>query len=167
MRTVLWLFSILVTLGSPAQVTAQAPAPKTGQFDDNYGVPIVTSALDFLHRTDMNSWNIKEFLWPLARLGDAASIATLKIFDRDDLIKRENASMYLVVARESFCDKSQVLNKSDLDPKVTLFILSYLEEKEIADPLIERRITYVKRCVTDFSCSSQSEYNFLHEQPPK
>jgi hypothetical protein len=167
MRILLCLLSILVFLSSPAQVTAQAPAPKAERLDDNYGVPTVISALNFLHRTDTNSVEIKEFLWPLAQLGDAASIATLKILGKDDLIKRENASLYLIVARNAFSGKSQVLNKSDLDPKVTLFILSYLEEKEIAEPLIERRISYVKRCVTDFSCSSQSEYNFLHEHPPK
>jgi len=106
-------------------------------------------------------------LWRLAELGDAASIATLKTYNKDDLIEPENAANYLIVVRNAFSDKNHVLNKSDLDPKVTLFVLSYLEEKEAAEPLIEKRITYLKRCVTDFSCSNQAEYDFLHEPPHK
>lgn len=106
-------------------------------------------------------------LWLLAQLGDAASIATLKIYDRDDLVKPENAANYLIVVRNAFSDKSHVLNKSDLEPKVTLFILSYLEEKETTEPLLEKRIAYLKRCVTDFSCSSQAESDFVHGTPHK
>jgi hypothetical protein len=119
-----------------------------------------------MHRTNASSIEMKEF-WPLAQLGDAASIATLKIYDKNDLIKPENTSAYLLVARNAFSDKNHVLNNSDLDPKVTLFILSYLEEKETAEPLIEKRITYMKRCVTDFSCSSHAEYDFVREPPRK
>jgi hypothetical protein len=179
MRTMLSLSSIFVILCSLARMTGQSPALRPDgkgyrgaaagvpvRFDDNYAVPFVTAALNFMHRTNVNSVEMKEF-WPLAQLGDAASIATLKIYDKDDLIKPENASAYLIVARNAFSDKNHVLNNSDLDPKITLFILSYLEEKETAEPLIEETITYLKRCVTDFSCSSQSEYNFLHEHPPK
>jgi hypothetical protein len=179
MRIMLSLSSIFVILCSVARMTGQSPALRPDgkgyrgaaagvpvRFDDNYAVPFVTAALNFMHRTNVNSVEMKEF-WPLAQLGDAASIATLKIYDKDDLIKPENASAYLIVARNAFSDKNHVLNNSDLDPKVTLFILSYLEEKETAEPLIEKTITYLKRCVTDFSCSSQAEYNFLHEQSPK
>ena len=166
MRTMSCLLSILVLLCGLAQVEAQAPMPTTGRFDDNYAVPYVTWVFNFMHRTNVNSIEMKQ-LWRLAELGDGASIATLKIYDKDDLIKPENAANYLVVVRNAFSDKNHVLNKSDSGPKVTLFLLSYLEEKETTEPLIEKSITYLKRCVADFSCSSQAEYDFVHEPPRK
>ena len=162
MRTIWCLLSILVLLLGLAQVEAQTPVPATGRFDDNYAVPYVTWVLNFMHRKNINSVEMKQ-LWPLAELGDAASIATLKTYSKDDLIKPENAANYLIVVRNAFSDKNHVSNKSDLDPKVTLFVLSYLEEKETAEPLIEKSITYLKRCVTDFSCSAQAEYKSVHE----
>lgn len=97
-------------------------------------------------------------------LGDAASIAILKTYSKDELIKPENASNYFIVVLNAFSDKNHVLNKADLDPKVTLFVLSYLEEKETAEPSIEKQITYLKRCVVDFSCSTRAAYDSLHEQ---
>jgi hypothetical protein len=97
------LLSILVVLWSPTQVEAQALTP-VARFDDNYAVPFVTWALNFLHRTTVNSIEMKQ-LWFLAQLGDAASIATLKIYDKDDLIKPENAQAYLIVTRNAFSER--------------------------------------------------------------
>jgi len=57
--------------------------------------------------------------------------------------------------------RASVVEKSDLDPKITLFVLEYLKEKEISDPGIEKRIAYLQGCVKDFTCSSQGEYDFF------
>ncbi len=161
-----WFLLTFALLYGIAHVTAQTSPYKSGRLDDDYAVPLVTSAFDLLHRRNVASFELKG-LWLLSQLGDLASIATLKIYNKDELITPDTASVYLIVARTAFSNKSQVLNKPDLDPKVTLFILSYLEEKEAAEPSLEKRIAYVKRCVTDFSCSSQSEYNFVQESSPK
>jgi len=157
-----WFLPAFGLLLGIVHVTAQTTPLKSGRLDDDYAVPYVTWAFDLLHRRNVGSFELKG-LWRFSQLGDAASIATLKIYNKDELITPDNAAVYLIFVREAFSDKSQVLNKPDLDPKITLFILSYLEEKEAAEPQLEKRITYLKRCVTDFSCSLQSEYNFLHD----
>jgi hypothetical protein len=54
-----------------------------------------------------------------------------------------------------------VLEKSDTDPRITLLVLGYLEEKEISDPRLEKRIAYLKGCIKDFTCSSSGEYEFF------
>jgi hypothetical protein len=161
-----WFLLTLVLLYGIARVAAQTRPTKSGRLNDDYAVPAVTSAFDLIRRPNASSVELKE-LWALSQLGDAASIATLRIYNKDELITPDIAAVYLIVVRNAFTDKSQILNKADLDPKVTLFILSYLEEKETAEPLLKKRITYVKRCVTDFSCSPQSEDKFLHESPLK
>jgi hypothetical protein len=40
--------------------------------------------------------------------------------------------------------RSSVLEKSDADPRVTLFVLEYLREKEVSNPGIEKRIAYLE-----------------------
>jgi hypothetical protein len=89
------------------------------------------------------------------------SIAVLKIYRRSELVKPENAHAYLTAVRNAFSDRKSILEKSDSDPKVTLFVLDYLREQEVSEPSIEKRIGYMTGCVKDFSCSSQGEYNFL------
>jgi len=99
----------------------------------------------------------KEF--PL-RLKDS-SIAVLKIYDRSELVKPENAHAYLTAVRNAFSDRKSVLEKSDLEPKITLFVFNYLQQQEVSEPDIEKRIGYMTGCVKDFSWSSQGEYNFF------
>lgn len=67
------------------------------------------------------------------------------------------------MARNAFSMRASVAEKSDLDPKVMLFVLKYLKEKEVSDPGIEKRIAYLQGCVKDFACSSQGEYDFFHK----
>lgn len=129
---------------------------------DRYSVSVVNAALQFLERGG-SSLEIKTYLWPLSHLGDRVSIAALKIYSADELTKPENASLYLVVARNAFLDRSGILEKSDIDPKVTLFVLAYLKEKEVSSPGIEKRIAYLQGCVKDFTCSSQGEYDFCRK----
>lgn len=97
----------------------------------------------------------------LLQLGDGISIAVLKIYDRSELVKPENARAYLTAVRNAFSGRNRVLEKSDLDPKVTLFVLDYLREQEASEPGIEKSISYMARCVKDFSCSSQGQYTFF------
>ena len=66
-------------------------------------------------------------------MGDAVSIAVLKIFDLDELIRPVNAEAYLTVVRNSFVNRSRVLEESNRRPRVTSLVLLYLEEKEVED----------------------------------
>jgi len=104
----------------------------------------------------------------LHQLGDAVSIAVLKICTLDELIKPENARTYLTIVRNSFADRSKVLEKSDQDPRVTSLMLDYFEQKELLEPLLEKRVAYMKGCVQDFTCSSQGEADFFknHQDGP-
>ena len=142
----------------------QAPLTSSPVLDDRYSVSVVSSALQLLHwERPVTGWDIKAYLWPLLHLGDRASIAVLKIYNADELTRPENADAYLTVARNAFSDRSSVLEKSDTDPKVTLFVLEYLKVKEVASPGIEKRIAYLQGCVKDFTCSSQGEYDFCRK----
>jgi hypothetical protein len=156
-------FSLLVTMLISAE---QQPIPRAtpAVVDDRYSVSEVSSAIRFLQRSGVaNSIEAKGYIWPLLPLGDRVSIAILKIYTADELVQSANAEAYLTVVRNAFSTPTSVLEKSDLDPKVTLFVLDYLKQKTISDAGIQKRIEYLQGCVKDFSCSSQGEYNFFHK----
>jgi hypothetical protein len=98
-----------------------------------------------------------------ASLGDRVSIAVLRIYSADELVKPENAGAYLTVLRNAFSMRNSVVEKSDIDPRGSLFVLEYLREKEASNLGIEKRIAYLEGCVKDFTCSSQGEYDFFHK----
>ena len=127
--------------------------------DDAYSTAFVKSAVQFM-KTGGSTIEAKQY-WNLMRLGDAVSIAVLKNYDRDELAQRPNASAYLTVVRNSFMDRSKVHDSSDREPKVTLFILGYLEEKYSGDKFILARIAYLRKCTADFSCSGLGERFFF------
>jgi hypothetical protein len=144
----------------------QTPAVNPPAMDDRYSVSTVSSALQYLQQqnhADFSSFADKNYLWPLLPLGDRVSIAVLRIYTTDELVRPENAGAYLTVARNAFSMRSSVIEKSDADPRVTLFLLAYLKEKEISNLGIEKRIEYLEGCVKDFTCSSQGEYDFFHK----
>jgi hypothetical protein len=144
----------------------QTPAVNPPAVDDSYSVSVVSSALQYLQQqnhAEFSSFADKNYLWPMLPLGDRVSIAILRIYTADELVRPENAGAYLTVTRNAFSMRSSVKEKSDTDPRVTLFVLEYLQEKETSDPAIVQRITYIRRCVKDFTCSSQGEYEFMHK----
>jgi hypothetical protein len=127
---------------------------------------LVESALEFLKNPEkkpQSSGEVKQYLYPLLKLGDRVSIAALKIYGGDELAESETAEAYLTAVRNAFSDRRSVVEAFDLNPKVTLFVLEYLQQKEVAEAGIEKRIEYLKRCVKDFTCSSQREYDFFHK----
>jgi hypothetical protein len=163
MRVVHLLFSVMVGMFVFA-AQPQIPPASPPVVDDRYSVSAVSSALQFLQRRGpRNSIEAKGYIWPLLLLGDRVSIAVLRIYTADELVQAENASAYLMVVRNAFSMRSSVLEKSDADPRVTLFVLEYLREKEVSNPGIEKRIAYLEGCVKDFTCSSQAEYDFFHK----
>jgi hypothetical protein len=145
----------------------RSPDMNPSTASDHYFVTFVREALDFYRnpaRIPQSSMEAKKYTNSspsLLHLGDGVSIAALKIYDRSELVKPENANAYLTALRNAFSDRKSVLEKSDLEPRVTLFVLDYLREQEVSEPGIEKRIGYMTGCVKDFSCSSQGEYNFF------
>jgi hypothetical protein len=81
----------------------------------------------------------------------------------DELVQTENVEAYLTVVRNTFSTRSSSLEKSDAEPRVTLFVLEYLREKEVSSPGIEKRIVYLEGCVKDFTCSSLGENDFFNK----
>jgi len=142
----------------------QVPDTCTPATNDSYFIASVNSALQFLKNPEkkpQNSIEAKKYINPLLRLGDGVSIAVLKIYDRNELIEPENAGSYLTAVRNAFSDQRTVSEKSDREPRITLFVLDYLQEKEGSNPGIEKRIRYMKLCAKDFTCSSQGEADFF------
>jgi hypothetical protein len=169
MRTAHLLISVLVgtfALGAQQEhppvsrpVFENPPA-----LEDRYSISVVSAALQFLKRGG-NSIEAKGHIWPLLKLGDSVSIATLKIYSTDELLQTENTQAYLTAVRNAFSSRSSVLEKSDTNPRVTLLVLSYLRGKVVSNPGIGKRIAYLEGCVKDFTCSSQGEYDFFHKPP--
>jgi len=132
---------------------------------DSYSLAFVRSAMDYFS-PGRGHWgseskgytNLKP---SLPEMGDAVSIAVLKIFDLDELIRPVNAETYLTVVRNSFVDRSRVLEESNRRPRITSLLLLYLEEKETEDAGLRKRIAYLKACIKEFTCSSQGEAEFF------
>jgi hypothetical protein len=125
--------------------------------DDRYSVSTVRSALQFIQRGG-NTIEAKGYIWPLMSLGDRVSVAVLKIYTRDELVIPQNTRAYVIVVRNAFSSRSNVLEKSDVDPKITLFVLQYLKEIYVSDPEVEKDINYLQGCVKDFTCGPRSAF---------
>jgi len=129
--------------------------------EDRYSVATVSAALKFIQRGG-NTIEEKGYIWPLSSLGDRASIAVLKIYADDELLQTSNTVAYLSIVRNAFSSRSDVVEKSDADPRVTLFVLSYLKARETSNPEIEKKIAYLQSCVNDFTCRPIGAYE-LHK----
>jgi hypothetical protein len=90
----------------------------------------------------------------LPELGDGVSIAMLRILKPSELTQPQSAYAYLAVVSLAFSYRNRVCREADKDPKVTLFLLEFLQEKEISDPRLEQRIELIRKCVQDFTCRS-------------
>ena len=132
---------------------------------DLYSLAFVHSAMDYFSPGG-GGWEAESKRYTnlkpsLPQMGDAVSIAVLKIYDLDKLIRPVNAEAYLTVVRNSFVNRSRVLEESNRRPRVTSLVLLYLEEKETEDAGLRKRIAYVKGCIKEFTCSSQGEAEFF------
>jgi hypothetical protein len=73
-------------------------------------------------------------------LGDRVSIALLKIYDTDGLKDPQNVRNYLPIVRAAFVAPRIVRLAEDRKPKVTMFLLTYLE-REITDTNLKAQIS--------------------------
>jgi hypothetical protein len=82
------------------------------------------------------------------RLGDRASIALLKIFDAQDLSKPETVRRILPLIHDAFVAPQIISRAEDRKPKITLFMLTYLEHEVSASDLrqeISQTVDFVKQ----------------------
>ena len=73
-------------------------------------------------------------------LGDRVSIALLKIYDANGLKDPQNVRNYLPIVRAAFVAPRIVRLAEDREPKVTMFLLTYLE-REITDANLKTQIS--------------------------
>jgi hypothetical protein len=172
------LLICLALVGTPFLAGQEQPV-KTCQptSDDLYSIGVVSRAMRLLNGEEgINVFTKAEdirYIRPLIALGDRVSIAVLKTYSVEEILQVKNADAYLTVVRNAFSSRSHlfsrpgeqscVVSEVDADPKVTLFVLTYLKYKMVSSPGIEKRIAYLGGCVKDFTCSSQGEYAFFHK----
>jgi len=84
----------------------------------------------------------------LQRLGDGVSIALLKILEERDLKDPKTIKAFLHLIRQSFSGPSIISVELNKKPKVTLFLLKYVEQA-VSDSELKREvretIEYVER----------------------
>ena len=73
-------------------------------------------------------------------LGDQVSIALLKIYDADGLKDPQDIRNYLPIVRAAFVAPRIVRLVEDRKPKVTMFLLKYLES-EVTDTKLKAQIS--------------------------
>jgi hypothetical protein len=112
--------------------------------DDVYSLKLVEHELRMRTQETVviHSWTQKR----IARLGDAVGIALLKILSDTDLKNPSIIKAILPIIRQSFAAPTIVTNESDRQPKVTLFLLKYLDQN-VGDAGLRREIQETARFV--------------------
>jgi hypothetical protein len=122
-------------------------ASSRGQSDehDSYSISIVEAAIKSASQGTSLSQPQKNLL----RLGDATSIAIVKLLSEGDLSNPQIVESFLPVIRQSFSYPQLISVDVDKRPKVTLFLLKYLEQQNIPDAQTQRDIEETIKFVKD------------------
>ena len=155
--------AVLATSIFAGQVKAPDEPCKTKA--DPYHTTFVKSAFESFKDSEKRgggllSLQIKYFtnnIPSLTQLGDSTSIAVLKLYSLDELLKTENIRPFLPIISLSFSDSHNVLNETDRSPRVTSVVLDYLQTK-VSDPEILRIIAKLKACTSTCSCPRTPPY---------
>jgi hypothetical protein len=110
-----------------------------------YTISIVQAALR--HRTGAKKIIFSQVQKNLARMGDAVSIALLKILDEQALTDPKTIRDFLPIVRDAFAQPQFISINIDKQPKVTLFLLSRLQRDIVdseAQQEIQQTIDFVK-----------------------
>jgi hypothetical protein len=84
----------------------------------------------------------------VARKGDQVSIAILKILNEGELTDPHAVERFLPVIRDSFSQPQLISLDIDKKPKVTLFLLNFLQ-RSVPDPQTRREIAETIRFVNE------------------
>jgi hypothetical protein len=82
-------------------------------------------------------------------MGDSATIAIIKIYSEDELLKPANVEAYLHVIGVAFAAPNVILRKEDRDPKATLFLLHFLD-KNLKDAGLKKQVAELESRVSKF-----------------
>ena len=114
--------------------------------DDPYSITFVQNNLQIV--TTNPGLRISLAVKDLQRLGDGVSIALLKIVDEKDLSNTKTVEACLQLIQDSFSYPPIISVGVNRDPKVTMFLLNYLE-RNVSDMQMQRNIQetiqYVKQ----------------------
>ncbi|HLZ51038.1 MAG TPA: hypothetical protein VKP61_09815 [Candidatus Acidoferrum sp.] len=131
---------VLSSLFICVAVVGQEQAP------DPYSMKFVENNLRIASASGGGEWASagKDF----QRLGDAVSIALLKVLSQQDLRNPDVVRRFLPIIRQSFSYPSIISIEADKNPKVTLFLLADLQQN-ISDPglrhEIRQTISFIKQ----------------------
>src|SRR5205085_2315656 len=106
------------------------------QDEDIYSIRLVEESLKNPDLALGFSVTEKHINW----LGDRVSIALLKIYDADGLKDPQDIRNYLPIVRAAFVAPRIVRLVEDRKPKVTMFLLKYLE-REVTDTNLKAQIS--------------------------
>jgi len=129
---------------------------------DPYSIAFVQSALRFLEDSAMRGsfgGEQTQYMYgtpSLPQLGDDVSIAIVKTLDAQELAKPETAYRYLELVALAFSDQNKIVREADKDPRVTMFVLDYLQQRESSEPKLEKRIDTIRVCVRNYTCNVTS-----------
>jgi hypothetical protein len=101
--------------------------------EDPYGMEGVKSLVQ------MNGISIGPFETFNHTLGDRVSVALLKLYPVQDLLKPEMIRAYLPVIKAAFEEPSRIRYREDLRPDITLFLLRFLENN-LKDALLKKQV---------------------------
>jgi len=127
MRVFVTLCSVLLTFAIPLSVQLDEADP--------YSVEFVRSALR-LHSQGIYFSVVEK---NIPRRGDQISIALLKIFTDDELSNPQIVRSFLPLIQKSFSQPDAISMDVDKKPRVTLFLLKYLQ-RNISDVQTQRDI---------------------------
>jgi hypothetical protein len=164
MRIATWFVSTVLATSIFAGQVKAPDEPCNGQADP-YHMTFVRSAFESFKDSEkrgggLSSLQIKYFTNndpSLTQLGDSTSIAVLKLYNLDELVKTENMRPYLPIISLSFSDSHNVFNETDRSPRVTTVVLDYLQQK-VYDQEILRIVAKLKACTSTCSCPRTPPY---------
>jgi hypothetical protein len=79
----------------------------------------------------------------LNRLGDELAIALLKIYSTDELARPANVRKYLPLIQGAFAFRSLIAIPEDREPRVTMFLLEFLQSR-VRERELQGQIAAVK-----------------------
>ena len=113
---------------------------------DPYSVNLVQMAL----KTQSQGLGIAKIQTNVARKGDQVSIALLKTLSEGELTDPQTVERFLPIIRDSFAQPQFISIDIDRRPKVTLFLLKFLQEN-VNDPQVQLDIRQTVKFVSEKS----------------
>ena len=123
-----------------------------GQDEDRYGIHSVKEAL--LEQSEgITDSSTEKYIY---RLGDKVSVALLKILKEEELSDPKKIRQILPIIQKAFAGLQFVSVTEDRKPKVTLFLLTYLQTN-LKDPALKKEIAQLIDFIKQKTSSANSK----------